>query len=83
MTAIRAFPPKIRAFFPVFKKGPGRAPPSPSSYASPLKEIFSFQMLKISFSEIFLQKKPPHVSLVLLFYLRNKEVICKNEKRVL
>ena len=32
-----------------------------------VKEIFSFQKLKILFSEILLQRKPPHVSLVLLF----------------
>ena len=32
-----------------------------------VKEIFSFQKLKISFSEILLQRKPPHASLVLLF----------------
>ena len=49
-----------------------------------LKEIFSFQNLNISFSKILLQKKLPHTSLVLLFYLHNKEeVICKNEKCVL
>ena len=49
-----------------------------------MKESFGFQKLKFSFSEILLQKKPPHASLVLLFLLRNREeVICKNEKRVL
>ena len=48
-----------------------------------VKEIFGFQKLKISFSEILFQKKPPHASLVLLFLLRNREVICRNEKRVL
>ena len=48
-----------------------------------VKEIFGFQKLKISFSEILFQKKPLHASLVLLFLLRNREVICRNEKRVL
>ena len=48
-----------------------------------VKEIFGFQKLKISFSEILFQKKPSHASLVLLFLLRNREVICRNEKRVL
>ena len=48
-----------------------------------VKEIFGFQKLKISFSEILFPKKPPHASLVLLFLLRNREVICRNEKRVL
>ena len=32
-----------------------------------VKEIFSFQKLKILFSEIIFQKKPPHASLILLF----------------
>ena len=46
-----------------------------------MKEIFSFQKLKISFSKILLLKKPSHESLVLLFYLHNKEeVIYKNNK---
>ena len=45
------------------------------------ERIFSFQKLKVSFSEIFLQRKLPHASVVLL---RNKEKdIYKNEKRVL
>ena len=49
-----------------------------------VKEIFSFQKLKISFSEILFQKKPPHASLVVLFQLCNREeAICRNEKRVL
>ena len=44
-----------------------------------VKEIFSSQKLNISFSEILLQRKPPHASLVLLFQSRNKEeVIFKN-----
>ena len=46
-----------------------------------MKEILSFQKLKISFSEILLLKKPSHASLVILFYLHNKEeVICKNKE---
>ena len=32
-----------------------------------VKEIFSFQKQKLSFSKILFQKKPPHVSLILLF----------------
>ena len=49
-----------------------------------VKEIFSFQKLKMSFSEILFQKKLPNASLILLFKLRNREeVIYKNEKRVL
>ena len=32
-----------------------------------VKEIFSFQKLKISFSEILFQKKLPQASLILLF----------------
>ena len=49
-----------------------------------VKEIFGFQKLKISFSEILFQKKTPHASLVLLFQLRNREeVICRNEICVL
>ena len=45
---------------------------------------FKFGSLKISFSEILFQKKPPHTSLVLLFQLRKREeVVCTNEKRVL
>ena len=49
-----------------------------------MKETFTFQKLKISFSEILFQKKLPHASLVLLFWLRNKEeVIRKNEKCIL
>ena len=49
-----------------------------------VKEIFGFQKLKISFSEILFQKNPSQVSLVLLLQLPNREeVICRNEKRVL
>ena len=48
-----------------------------------VKEIFSSQELKILFNEILLQKKSPHASLVLLFKLRYKEIICKTEKCVL
>ena len=49
-----------------------------------VKEIFSFQKLKVLVREIPFQKKPPRSSLVLSFYLRNRqEVICKNGKRVL
>ena len=49
-----------------------------------VKDIFSFQKLKISFREILLQRKPPHALLVLLSLLRNKkEVICKNVKPLL
>ena len=48
-----------------------------------MKEIFGFQKLKISFSEILFQKKPLHASLILLFQLRNREeVTCKIGKRV-
>ena len=42
-----------------------------------VKEIFNFQKLKILFSEILFQKKPPLASLVLLFELRNKEEVVK------
>ena len=46
-----------------------------------MKEILSFQKLKISFSEILLLKKPSHASLVIFFDLHNKEeVICKNKE---
>ena len=49
-----------------------------------VKEMFSFQELKISFSEILFQKKPLHSSLILSFYVHNREeVIRKNEKCVL
>ena len=49
-----------------------------------VKEIFSFQKLKIPFREILFQKKPPHALLILLFELLNREkYICKNEKSVL
>ena len=47
-----------------------------------MKEIFSFQKLIISFSEILFLMRPPHASLILLFQMLNREeVICKNEKR--
>ena len=50
-----------------------------------MEEIFSFEKLKISFSEIPFQKKPPHASLSLVLIseeINREEVICKNEKRV-
>ena len=48
------------------------------------KKNFSFQKIKISFSEILFQRKLPRTPSVLLFQLRHKEeLICKNEKRVL
>ena len=37
------------------------------SWSISLKEIFGFQKLKSSFSEILFQKKPPHSLLILLF----------------
>ena len=48
------------------------------------KRNFWLSKLKILFSEILFQKKPPHVSLVILFQLGNREeVIHRNEKCVL
>ena len=50
-----------------------------------VKEIFSFQKLKILFSEILFQKRPPHASLILLFWLCKTmnnvygSVNCKNQ----
>ena len=53
-----------------------------SFHETSVKEIFSFQKLKISFIEILFQKKSPHASLILLFQLRNREkVICKPKKK--
>ena len=49
-----------------------------------VKEIISSQKLKISFSEILVQKRLPQASIILLFQLRNRvEIVCKNEKHVL
>ena len=49
-----------------------------------VKEMFGFQKLKISFSEILFQKKSPYASLILLFQLCNREeVFSKNEQPVL
>ena len=46
-----------------------------------VKEVFGFQNLKVSSSDILFQKKPAHVSLILLFWLLDRsEVICENEK---
>ena len=40
-----------------------------------VKEMFGFQKLKISFSEILFQKKLPYASLILLFQLCNREEV--------
>ena len=48
------------------------------------KRNFWLSKLKILFSEILFQKKPPHASLVILFQSRNREeVIYRDETRVL
>ena len=77
MTTIRAFFLQIKALFSNFQNRPHPTPPSSDapelncfftlSWNISVKEIFSFQKLKISFSEILLQRKLPHPPLVLLF----------------